>query len=55
MGGVQVGALLPSVPISSRLARARLMGTTVNLTVIAVYALTLDAAEDTKDSFYDNL
>ncbi len=48
-------ALLAWVPISSRLASARLKGTTVNLTVIAVYALTLDAAEEPKDSFYDDL
>ncbi len=41
--------------VSSRLASARLKGMTVNLTVIAVYAPTLDAAEETKDSFYDNL
>ncbi len=48
-------ALLAWVPISSRIACARLKGTTVNLTVIAVYASTLDAAEETKDSFYDDL
>ncbi len=42
-------ALLAWVPISSRLASAQLKGTTVNLTVIAVYAPTLDAAEETKD------
>ncbi len=45
-------ALLAWVPISSRLASAR---TAVNLTVIAVYAPTLDAAKETKDSFYDDL
>ncbi len=43
------------MPISSRLASAPLKGTTVNLTVVAVYAPTLDAAEETKDSFYDDL
>ncbi len=48
-------ALLACVPISSRLASARFKGTTVNLTVIAVYAATVDAAEETKDSFYDDL
>ncbi len=48
-------ALLAWVPISSRLASARIKGTTVNLTVIAVYAPTFDAAEETKDSFYDEL
>ncbi len=48
-------ALLAWVPISSRLASARLKGTTVNLTIIAVYASTLDAAEETKYSFYDDL
>ncbi len=47
--------LLAWMPISSRLASARLKGTTMNLTVIAGYALTLDAAEETKDSFYDDL
>ncbi len=48
-------ALLAWVPISSRLASARLKGTTVNLIVVAVYAPTLDAAEEVKDSFYDDL
>ncbi len=48
-------ALLAWVPISSRLASARLKGTTMNLTVVAVYAPTLDAAEEVKDSFYDDL
>ncbi len=48
-------ALLAWVPITSRLASVRLKGTKVNLTVIAVYAPTLDAAEETKDSFYDDL
>ncbi len=48
-------ALFVWVPISSRLASARLKGTTVNLTVIAVYASTLDAAVETQDSFYDDL
>ncbi len=48
-------ALLAWVPISSRLASARRGGTKVNLTVIAVYAPTLDATEETKDSFYDDL
>ncbi len=45
-------ALFAWVPISPRLASARLKGTTVNLTVIAVYAPTLGAAEEVKDSFY---
>ncbi len=44
-------AFLAWVPISSRLASARLKGTTVSLTVAAVYAPTLDAAEEAKDSF----
>ncbi len=48
-------ALLAWRPISSRLASARLKGTTVNLTVVAVYAPKLDAAEEVKDSFYDDL
>ncbi len=43
------------VPISSRLASARLKATTVNLAVVAVYATTLDAAEEAKDSFYDDI
>ncbi len=47
-------ALLAWVPISSRLASAQLKGTAGNLTVLAVYAQTLDAAEETKDSFYDD-
>ncbi len=33
------------MPISPRLASARLKGATVKLTIIAVYATTLDAAE----------
>ncbi len=41
-------ALLAWVPISSRLASARLKGTTVNLTVVAVYAPRLDAAEEVR-------
>ncbi len=48
-------ALLAWVPISSRLASARFKGTTVNLTVISVYASTLGADEETKFSFYDDL
>ncbi len=47
--------LLAWVPISSRVASAWLKGTTVNFAVIAVYAPALDAAEETKDSFYDDL
>ncbi len=38
-------ALLAWVPISSRLASARLKKTTVNPTVVAAYAPTLDGAE----------
>ncbi len=41
--------------ISSRLVTAGLKGTTVNFTVIAVYASTLDAAEETKYAFGDDL
>ncbi len=48
-------ALLAWVPISSRPASARLKGTMANLTVIAVYAKTLDAPEETNYSFYDDL
>ncbi len=36
-------------------ASTQLKGTTVNLTVVAVYAPTLNAAEEAKDSFYDDL
>ncbi len=50
-----LAAFLAWVAISSRLASARLKGTTVNLTVIAVYAPKLDATEEAKDSFYDDL
>ncbi len=48
-------ALLAWVPISHRLASAQLKGTTVNFTVVAVYAPTLNAAEEAKGSFYDDL
>ncbi len=47
-------ALLARVPTLLRLANARFKGTTVNLTVVAVYAPTLDAAEEAKDSFFDD-
>ncbi len=43
------------VPNSPRLASALLKGMTVHLTVVAIYTLTLDATEEAKDSFYDNL
>ncbi len=43
------------VPISARLASARLKATTVNLTVVAVYAPTLNAAEKARGAFYDDL
>ncbi len=32
-----------------------LKGTTMNLILLEVYAITLDAAEETKDTFYDVL
>ncbi len=38
--------MVMKVPISFRLASARLKGSTVNLIVIAVYNATLDAAEE---------
>ncbi len=41
-------ALLAWVPIPSRLASVRLKGTAVNLTDMAVYASTLDAARGDK-------
>ncbi len=47
-------AHLARVPISSRLASAQTKGVPVNLTVVAVYAPTLDAAEKVKDSFYND-
>ncbi len=42
------------VPISPRLARARLKRATVNLTVIAIYGPTLDTEEPAKHSVYDD-
>ncbi len=48
-------ALLAWVPMSSRLASARLKGATVNLTVVAVHAPKLDADQEVKDSFSDDL
>ncbi len=51
---VAQAAPLARVPISSRLTSARPKGKTVNLTVVAVYAPTLDAAEEAKDSFNDD-
>ncbi len=44
-------ALLAWVPILSRLARARLKGTTVNFTVTAVYAPTLDTTGGRRTHF----
>ncbi len=41
--------------ILSRLASARIKGTTVNRTVVSVYASTLNAAEEAKDAFNDAL
>ncbi len=46
--------LLAWLPIPPRLATARLKGTRVNLIVIAVYASTFDATEETKYAFYDD-
>ncbi len=43
------------MPVSPRLASARMKGVTVNLIVIALYAPALDAEEEAKDSFYGNL
>ncbi len=45
-------ALLAWAPISSHLACARIKGAIVNLTVITVYAPTLQAQEEGKDSFH---
>ncbi len=47
--------LLAWVLISQRLASTHLKGAIVNLVVVAVYAATLDVAEDAKDSLYDYL
>ncbi len=41
--------------ILSRRASARIKGTTVNRTVVSVYASTLNAAEEAKDAFNDAL
>ncbi len=41
--------------MSPRLVSARTKGAVANLTVIAVYAPTLNAEEEAKDSFYGNL
>ncbi len=43
-------ALLAWMSISPHLASARLKGTMVSLTVVAVYAPTLDATEEAKDA-----
>ncbi|CAE1289567.1 unnamed protein product [Acanthosepion pharaonis] len=48
-------ALLAWKPVSPRLARVRLRGALFNISIIAVYAPTLDADEVTKDVFYDSL
>ncbi len=48
-------ALLMWGPISLRLDSACVKGVIVNLIVIVVYAPTLDAKEDVKNSFYDGL
>ncbi len=41
--------------IHPRLARVRLKGAVTNITIIAVYAPTLDAADDIKNDFYADL
>ncbi|CAE1287454.1 unnamed protein product [Acanthosepion pharaonis] len=48
-------ALLAWEPVSSHLARVRLRGALFNISIIAVYAPTLDADEVTKDAIYDSL
>ncbi len=48
-------ALFTLEPISPRLARARMKGAMVNITVIAVNAPTLDAEEEVSDSLCDDL
>ncbi len=41
--------------MSSRLTRIRLKGSVANISIVAVYALTLDAADTAKDDFYADL
>ena len=48
-------ALLEWRPISSRMAKIRLKGEVLNLTIIAVYAPTLQSSDDSKDEFYSSL
>ncbi len=52
---VAQAALLAWAPSSPRLASTRLKGTTVNLTIGEVHGPMLDAAEEAKDSFTDDL
>ncbi len=48
-------ALLDWVPVSPRLTRIRLKGAVADICVIAVFAPTLDAADDVKGEFYADL
>ncbi len=55
LSGAAQAAIRAWVTISSRLPSARLKRTTVNLTVIPCYVPTLDAAEEKKYPFYDDV
>ena len=48
-------ALLAWSPISERIAKARLKGAITNISIVAVYAPTLDSEESLKDRFYRDL
>ncbi|CAI9733907.1 Hypothetical predicted protein [Octopus vulgaris] len=48
-------SLLAWEPISLRLTRIRLKGSVINISVIVVYAPTLNAPDEDKDFFYDAL
>ncbi|CAE1309668.1 Craniofacial development protein 2 [Acanthosepion pharaonis] len=55
LGPVARAALLAWEPVSHRLAMVRLKGAVINITVISVYAPTLNTAEEDKDIFYRDL
>ena len=48
-------SLIAWTPFSPRIAMARFKGTPTNLTVIAIYAPTLNSAAETVDDFYEQL
>ena len=53
--GVAQAALIAWEPVSHRLATVCLKGAVVNVTVISIYAPTLNAAGEDKDIFYHDL